>query len=280
MIAIFSLQTNAAPAINHHKANCFIKYLKAKGKLNSDFQEYPDTDGDDCVQVVKEGSEEFYKSVALKIRRGSIFNEQTACIMADFRSQNLVDDFILLIVYEYDKNTSDDVKEQKADEYFEKTSKVTDEIVTSCLFEKVFGALYDQFGKVIGEDTDAGLIEDYCGRKYVVENNLFAPAKYEVELNPKNVNVVGVDCDEVNAKNFRELGETIVAVFNNDELAISELQKKCAMKKYHDGGFNDRIIASAVSAELNLTAEQRAFERKEFTKTMVNLLLSMEVCDH
>lgn len=280
IIAVFSTCVEAAPATADGKTNCFIRRLKSKGKLDADFAEYDvDMHGIDCENVIKIVSKEIYEQIALSLRKKALFNKFTPCIMADLRSQDWVDDMISLVVYELDTTIAESVKVKRTEEINEKVTKSAEDATLACLFEKEFGEMYDSFKDDDQDDTEKDFIVEYCTRKYVVAKHLLDPS-YKIVMNPKNVNVEGVNCDSLLIDEFKELETAMVTKLDDDDLELTDLQKKCTLKKFRDGNFSDKFIASALTTELDLSDQQKAVEKKKFVKLMVDVITSLDVCDH
>lgn len=78
---------------------------------------------------------------------------------------------------------------------------------------------------------------------------------------------------------FKELEASMVTKLNDEDLDLTDLQKKCTLKKYRDMNFSDKFIASALTTELDLIDAQKAIEGEKFVKVLVGMITSLHGCD-
>lgn len=131
-----------------------------------------------------------------------------------------------------------------------------------------FGEMFDDFDCNNNSSDDSELLEQYCIRKFVIDKDLIDLSIYNVTLNPKNLNVTGVECDSMIEKGF-ELGLTSALNSKNHELTSE--QKECIGDKLRNKKFYNQMLRTMVIKELQLTDEQAAIERPKFIQFMVDL---------
>lgn len=258
--------------------------MKGNDKLETSFPELSVTNEiDDCQQVIKDVQSASYRKAAIAMRQLAGFSSHTPCVMEKLRSHRWADDFLLEVVYETSENSSAAEKLKKVKEVDSSNDKVLTDSIRSCLYEKEFGKVFEEFFKKDDssssseEDDDA--TEDYCARKYVVEKNLVDSAVYTVVLNPKGLKVENINCEVIIRKAFKEIQELLSKTFKeDDDLALSDKETECFMGKYREGNFLDRVLYIGVLSELDITEEQKLAEKKEFIDLMIQLTDSLLTC--
>lgn len=277
--ALLSL-TESRQVHNYAEINCFIKHLKSVGKLEADYPEFNVAKQvQNCENVMKVFQKEVYKKVALAQKLD--FEEHSKCIMNDLRSQNWVDHIMIQGVVLASDTLSDVEKTAKVEEIETVVKQIVADAINFCVNQKEFGELFDAFfiNDSSNEEEDDQIAE-YCGRKYVIDKNLIDSAVYDVVLNPKNLEVSTVDCEENNKKLFKLLNDLIEEILKKDEhVGLNAIQIQCAMKKYHENNFIDKLIRIAVISECNVTEEQKLSERKAFIKFMSETISTLMDCE-
>jgi len=272
----------AAPIPAKARLNCFIRKLKSEHKLDATFPEF-DAGGEteDCDAFIKEAEKEVYHQVALGVRKKTDFGDYTKCIMADLRSHNWVDDMWLSFIYGASDTLSETEKSAKMQEYDDKIEKSATEAFTACVFEEEFGELFDDLVKKGGSSSSEEDLEDqvqaYCARKLVVGRHLMK-AEYNLEVNPKNINVDGVNCKTVTLPMIKEMRKMLIDTLNEDDLSLDKKQIKCIENKFKEESFIGKFFAIALLNEVKLTDEQKAEERRSFINYMVEMITTIETC--
>lgn len=131
-----------------------------------------------------------------------------------------------------------------------------------------FGEMFDEFDCSNSSYNDSELLEQYCVRKFVIENDLIDLSIYNVTMNPTNLNVTGVECDSMIENGF-EAGLTRALDAKHHELTPE--QKECIGDKLRNKKFYKQMLRTMVIKELQLTDEQAANERPKFIQFMVDL---------
>jgi hypothetical protein len=258
--------------INYAQVNCYIKRLKIVEKLEADYPEFNVEDQiESCANYTKILEEEVYKKLALSVRHKTDFGKYTKCIMNDLRSRNWVDDIMKQAVYLASDTLTDAEKTMMVDEIEDNVEKSAVEAFNYCIFDKEFGEVFDEFFKTddSSSEEDEDPVTDYCARKYVIDKSLIDTALYNVILNPKNLDISAVNCEENLKNTFKQIQDVILKTIKEEEdFRFDANQMECAMEKYRQGSFIDNFIVIAVLSELKLTDEQKRTERKRFIDSM------------
>lgn len=263
------------------KTNCYIKYLKSIGKLDENFEEDSEGFNNDIACDFESLKQDIYRESALTIRRKTEFGKNTKCIMSELRSKNWAETQMLDIVY-----ASLDA-ESNANKYAEKIAEseaAGDKIGVNaffyCLAADEFGEMFDKFiedNSSSSEEDDP--VEEYCVRKYVVDNNLIDTTKYNLALNPKNIDVSNVNCDEIIAKTFKDFEKSITkTLIDDDDFDFNDTEAQCTLTKYREGNFGPKFMVAAILGELNLSAEGKAEEKKKFIDAMYEVVRMYNEC--
>lgn len=136
---------------------------------------------------------------------------------------------------------------------------------TTC---KEFGEMFDDFECKNSSSSETDLLDQYCVRKFVIDNDLIDLSIYNVTINPTNLNVTGVECGSMIETGF-ELGLTRALDSKHHELTPE--QKECIGDKLRNKKFYNQMLRTMVIKELQLTDEQAAIERPKFIQFMLDL---------
>lgn len=130
----------------------------------------------------------------------------------------------------------------------------------------------NDFGEMFDDDKNSSdnleLYEQYCIRKFVIDNDLIDLSIYNVTLNPTNLNVTGIECESMIENGF-ELGLT--TALHGKHYQLTPEQKECIGDKLRHKKFYKQMLRTMVIKELQLTEEQAAIERPKFIRFMVDL---------
>lgn len=280
-IAVESAPTELEKA--NLKVNCFIRRLKSKEKLDASYPEHEVISAViNCDDVIKELEVQLYKKLALNFRRKHQLNDLTPCLMRDARAENWVDDFMLIEVYAASETLSESQKNLKFIENTDKISSVIKNAVDNCEVVLEFSEYYDELvdDRKSSMKTEQQLQLLYCARKYVVEHNLVDPTVHEIELNPTNLALDGIDCEALLEEKFKSLEETFVKMLNDDNLDSDSMPVKCIKKKFRDGKHGEKFMTIVVVSDTDLSDEQKLDEKIKFANFYVDVYNSLDLCDH
>lgn len=282
IVAFIACYAIAAPVSTSAKLNCFVRKLKSENKLATNFPEFAVTNEDnECEAFLKAAEKEAYQAIAFRVRMKSNYGEHTPCIMSDLRLRSWVDDIWLKYIYQASSSMPEDEKVKKSAAIDDKIEESMIEAFIGCIYEKKFGALFDQIVSADMnsiDDTATEWKQDYCIRKLVVAKNLIDTSVYNVTLNPRNLNVDSIRCDEVLVPELAQMREMLIETLKSEDMQLKKHQVQCIANKFRDERYIGKFLAVGVLSELRITDEQKAVERKKFIHFIVEIVLSMEAC--
>lgn len=173
---------------------CLVEYLKAVGKLNSDFQSTAPPSPLVCHYAAPLAMK-MVKSIILDDLKTEIPNE-SVCLTRDIEVQRAVENVIKIALIENSKFLIDTEKQTQVSEARKEFKAVLVEVaVHYCeADQKQFINIFrDVFGEK-NETTEASQYE-YCLAKYAVENNYLELGN--VDLNPHKIDAESVNCDNI-----------------------------------------------------------------------------------
>ena len=236
----------------------------------------------DCFRrAVKDLKKETYSNVVLDARRQSDFGAYTPCLIAGLRSKHWAEEIMLKAVYEASLTLSAEEKEAKLAAADATIKGAIEKALYICIVEKEFGAMFDS---IMRKDASSSSekddpLEDYCARKLIVENKLIDTVKYNITLNPKNLDVAAVNCEEVLEKAFMTIVVAVTKALNtDDDFKFDDDETQCLINKYREQHFGQKLMRLGVFSELDITAETKEEEKKVFIQTMHGLVHMIKEC--
>lgn len=273
---------HSAPFSGKAEINCYIRHLKSTDKLANNYPEFTTSEEiEDCESYLKQSAKEFYKYVALQWRRDGDIDEYMPCIMQDLKSNNTASYMFLKHVYEASETMTE---VEKAAEIEKATLLYEDKAygaMISCIYKEQLEEMFEELirlnsGSVSNESR---LMEDYCVRKHVVDNNLIDTTIYNIELNPENLNVDDINCLEVVKSPISEIRKTMIADMRRDDIGFNENQIQCAVKQFREDHNTDKLLRIIVLIEQNLTEEQKAEAKESYMKLMTGIMRAIIKCN-
>lgn len=274
-----------AASVKKEKKNlydCTLSYLKVNEKLSSEkFINYePEVaENFDCDLYVEGLREEFYVQVKPLFEKDNDFSNKSDCIIEKLRIFNLGDAYLEKYVYINDKSMSS-LKQQKAlsdvAAMVEQKIELAEEL---CLPEKMFGDWFDEsYGEDPSEnvteseeDDVADLQEEYCQRKHLVDTQFIDTKKYDVTLNPKNVKVANLNCDQIWTETTQEYMIGLKDEFVSGLDSSSSKEIRCFMDTIKRGKYAETLMKLWVLGEIRITENQKIAERAGFISFLTNL---------
>jgi len=295
IFAYLSIFNDSAPAglSPSDELSCMIKHLKTLNKLE---QSYPDNDSSagstDCEIFVIERTDLFETEVISENKIKTA--ENVDCLRKEIEKRGLNDEASLVSVYNNSAHLSDIDRNKKISESDKRGSRTLTRAFSLCKENMIFGEAFDDIRKVAME-SDASNSEDeldnYCIRKYVVDKGLIDTNLFKVTLNPNNVNIKGLDCEE-HVKNTTKIYKSafkdglrggsniknLSLMGRKDKKELNHKITKCAMRKYDEMNVSGRVLSILVLGELNLTYQQIATERENFIEAQRQLANAVIIC--
>jgi len=149
-------------------------------------------------------------------------------------------------------------------------------VITLCIADKIFGDLFDEtyataYAEVNSTNTtEEDLKYEYCSKKYMVDNNLFNP-DYQVNLNPRNVNVSNLNCDEIVQNMITEAIDELKEEFEEESERVSKRKMKCVTKAIRSSRYYETLYNVLMLVEIEISDEEKAKERTKFIQNMKDM---------
>lgn len=238
--------------------NCFIRHLKENNLIQKDFEEFPSrndfnlTDCENFVTVV----ENFYYE---RIRNGSTFDveipdvqeliiDQGKCIEKQLRNDSYGDLILKSLIYDALKPLNDELTMQR-----NQTVKKLQEVLQSSISACTFTALYETYISIRRNN--------YCARKYVVDNDVLGLRNFNLTLNPFHIDISGVNCTELIQKMIEDVSSDESTPTDNFN-AIQLLS--------HEWG----VI---FLTEITVSLDQREIEKKKYQEDLKEITVPKSV---
>ena len=277
LMLVASMLVDAKSPKATERFNCYADFLKRHGMLDDEFQSEPyNGEAGMCAIILTKTIDGAYDMLFREFQKNVDLRDAAECIVDNLRKENFSDLELKEQVYEGSPYLSRQLKDGKIKELKNIQKQISAEAILSCLAEQEFGEMFDNLYNNSTED-DEDLLGDYCARKYGIDNNLIDLNIYQLELNPKAINVSEVKCEIINDKHFQD-AETELKNYLESQSGISKEKVKCFMEKYHDNHYFDRTLSIALLSEIKITTQQKEAERKMFIETMTNITKVIAGC--
>lgn len=231
---------------NNAKINCFIKHLNSEGLIDKNFEELRSQSNfsmAECKRYV-EDVENFYYN---RVKNGSTFDfetpeiqdhlgEQGECIVAQLKISKYGDYNLKALIFDALKPLSDKLAKERNATLI-KLREMLSTSISSC----TFSTLYDAYSQIRRNN--------YCARKYVVDNDIMGLKTFNLTINPFHIDVSELNCHEIIQSMVDDLTKDDVnstidevdalqllshewAVIFLTEINVSKIQKEMEMLKY------------------------------------------------
>ena len=235
---------------------------------------------ENCEDHIQEIKMEIKKQIYKKIRDETDNSETVQCMIDDLRSKHWLEEFMLKMIYQASLTLSAEEKEAKlasADATIKKTVKNS---IYLCVFFKNLEALFDSImNNASSSSEEADPTEDYCARKLVVDNKLIDTTKYNVILNPNNLDISAVNCEQVLEKAFKTSLVTLTKIFNdNDDFNLDDKKSQCIFNKYHEQHYVHKDMRVRVLRKLDISAETKLEEKNAYIQRTHDLFRMIKEC--
>lgn len=120
--------------------------------------------------------------------------------------------------------------------------------------------------------------EDYCIKKYLIKNNLIDIYTYDIDPNPHNINVTGLNCEEVIRKSNEDVYEQLSLIYFQKPNLSNDEKVECAVDKFREADYFDLVMKIIALSTLNMTLEQKTTERENFIEIFSNITSKIATC--
>lgn len=263
--------TSSAEISSHQAFQCLGAYAKTKGITDPAFDSIDyDSSKEECIQLRHKFISDVRKEIRSRIDEVKIEPRYSACV--------------------YEKLTGDEyfinsILKTSALEYHERRSRSTADTILEYIQSSVvackndddfceeFDLLFEQIKKQGGNSS-----EEYCVKKYLVKNNLIDNVKYNIELNPSNINVTGLNCEGFIKKFNEDIYEELGFAYVKGSEVINFEKVECALEKFREEDYFDLMMKITALATVEITPEQRHEERENFVAVLKKISSNIATC--
>lgn len=280
-LALLSLNCSAKLKVTNF--DCVTNHLKSENMLERQYSVKPmnATSKSECDAELKETRDDFYAQISEVLKEDDELASSTDCIVEHLRQFKLAEVSMKLLLLEGNSRMSKR-KRKKAMKALDYTiEKKTEVAVKLCLsdeaFSELFDTLYDNCNatKNASDNTPE---EDYCLRKYMTDKNFINSTLYKINLNPENVDVSKLDCEEIVKTLEDQEVEALKEEFKDELEQPSKKSLKCVGRTIRVGHFFEASAKVSMLGEIGITDEQKAEERKEYIGKMKQLYDNILKC--
>ena len=261
--------------------NCVANYLRSKKLINptevhSSYRSQEiDISEEECRSNIEEYRKMFYTALKDEFIEDENLEEYADCLVEHLKNTHVAEVSLKRMVYEHSTKISKRKRRKglKAIDYA--IEKKLETAVKICTFEEIFGEVFDVLyfaGKSSGNESGTvemsdNLQDDYCERKYMVDKNFIDIAVYDVNVNPKNISVSALDCDEIVENSINQAVDELRETFK-DEL---ERGTKCVSKVIRTGNYFENNVKIVMLGEIGISDKIKSEERTKYIEEMKEL---------
>lgn len=243
-----------------------------------DSEGHVESQAEKCAQYAETLEKDVYEKteeVLLQTR----WADSAPCIINELKSSNFTDIHMKQAVVSASELLTDFGRKVRTDEIQENFEKVFSTATNYCIYGKEFVEVFDEIFKKGDSSSEEGEdpVGDYCTRKYVIDKNLIDTSVYKIILNPKNLDISTINCEESLKTSFKYVQDMILKTIKEED-KLDEKKVKCAIDLFRQENFNNNFAMIGVMSELNLTDEQKKAEKKRFIDFMGLTMSKVSEC--
>lgn len=269
--------------------SCLMNYLRTEKLLDRRYRykaTNATTDKVACNAQLEEVRNAFYTKLADGMKQDDDLSPHVDCIIERLKEFKVAEISMKQIVFENTRNLSNR-KRKKAMRAFDNTiEKKMETAVKICLSDETFGDLFDTLYAASSNTTDSDSDsdekgpeeEDYCTRKHLIDKNFINATVYNVTLNPNNIDVSNLDCDEIVKTLTNKAIEEFKEEFNEEVRQPSRRATKCISRNIRMTHFFEHNVKVVIFGEIGISDEHKAEERQKFIDNMKQLYDSILKC--
>lgn len=251
---------------------CLVDYLKSKNVNDDAFESVDRFSGDaaTCMLDVQKKINEIYGVTRSKMLSNFKQKPHADCAMREVEDE-MYEGFMLTaevidmkgVGLKFWKLSS---KNAKIEELHGKAQEIVDNALIKCKGQADYGAFFDAFYEQKRSEPMNDDFE-YCMRKHLVDKSVVNPNLYGFKVNPKNIRVENVNCDEIMKLALEQMKES-----------ISNAGSICVINAFIENGYLDLIMKIQLFAKLQLTAFEQATEKNNFVDSMISMTHQIKAC--
>jgi len=237
-----------------------------------------------CDTALEGFRESFYNTMTEELKDDKDMEESAECMIAKLKELNIADISMKRFVIEKTKKMSKR-KRKKAlrgiDHVIEKKMEIA---VAHCTNDEVFGKLFDYLYEAANETTDSSEedenspVEDYCTRKYIIDNNFINTTVFKVNINPNNTDISKVNCDQVVLDAIEESEGEFKQEYANALEKPSKKKTKCIGKTVRLNQFFENTVVVILYGEIGIPEDIKAAEKTNFVGKMKRMSEDISKC--
>ena len=292
MIAVITLSrssTSSAAAViplqKFPSYKCLSLYAESReidenSTARHDENKKDDENTAECVFERENLIREIRKGIRLKVNEVEINIEHRNCVKDMLTgTEAFVYTIMKTMRFQLDRNDTKNILNASISDILQHINKS----IELCEKEKELGGKFDKFFQHHGRKS-MPFEEDYCIKKYLIKNNFIDIYQYDIDLNPHNINITGLNCVErirkLNDNFYVKLEENFVnekvlsSVANENE---REMKIECSIDKFREADYFDLTLKISALATLTITHEQKLIERESFIKALEKIYFNIKV---
>lgn len=265
---------------------CIADYLKSKGLVGDEFGSAKPLNPL-CSVIVEVTKTNILDSVKREIMNDKDMQKESECVMESLKNSDFGNSLLLIYVYETSDNLASEEMQKKLNLAKSQVTHATFNSFMSCQAEKKFTQVFDDLvngDNSSEEETDEQ--EDYCIRKHIIDNNLINKNHLKLQLNPKNIDTAGVDCNVLYQKALKDAEDELVKALLDDDSSeestgntkIDPSAVSCVLNAVRKGNFIDQMLHFDYIREYDLTSAKKEELRLEFVNVMTRLAKESSEC--
>lgn len=256
--------------------NCLAAYAKTKGINDPVFDAVDyDSSKEECVTLRHKFISNIRKEIRSKINEAEILPKYSKCIYEKMTgSEPFVNSIIKAAALEYSGQTG---------QLNNTVNTVLEYINSSVVSCKSFADLGDQFDFFFEKDKElkkntTNYEEEYCIKKYLIKNNLIDTVLYEINPNPHNITITGLNCEALIRKSNDDIYEQLGFVYL-ENMNLGNIEKvECALEKFREADYFDLMMKITALTTIDIPAEQKSNEREQFIAKLSIISENVSTC--
>lgn len=287
VIAVITLSTSFTPSAaakislqNLPSPECLMSYAKSHeiGENSTTFHNEKmksDEKAAECASARQNLISEVRTGIRLKINEMEITAKYRNCVYEMLTgTEKFVYSIMKTVTSELEKNNTKNVLNTTISGVLQNMKKS----IELCQREEEYGRKFD---KIFEQGKKLSNFEEYCIKKYLIKNNFIDIYQYDIDPNPRKINITGLNCEEMIRKSNEEIYEQLSETFISEKRfssATDENEKiECAVDKFREADYFDLTLKITALATLAITTEQKLLERESFTKAFAKISSNIEM---
>lgn len=255
---------------------CAKKYLKDRN-IDEDLLSYVNQyvgSLTDCESAVKSKLADIYSNLRSRLNSNRLHRPFVECAMRDIEEEDdeSYEQFVLReTAVEMISNWrfwSYFSKSSRLDELRAAANRVVDKSLLKCKGHREFGDLFTNIQEGVVQWDRSGE-EEYCIRRYLVDQRLLNPALYGFRDNPKNVRVDNLKCEPV-------VASVVDRIYG--EIKESKKFSDCFVNVYRKNNYAALLLEVETLSKLSLSKSDKSREKQDFINSVVKITYETRDC--